>query len=137
MNPFSAFSQRISDTINGLGYAVAGYAAIAILCAAGIGFVAAAVFMLVAEALGPIAAAAIFGFVFLLAAAIWAAVLAARARAEKRRRREAAASTATVATSVTLANTALRLVSRGGGRSILPLAAVALVGWFLLRESDD
>src|SRR5690606_13633195 len=92
MNPFSAFSQRISDTISGLGYTAASYAVIAILAAVGIGFLIAAAFMLVADALGPLAATAIFGAVFLIVAGIWAAILAARAREQQRRRREAAAS---------------------------------------------
>jgi len=137
MNPFSAFSQRISDTISGLGYTAASYAVIAILAAVGIGFLIAAAFMLVADALDPLAATAIFGAVFLIVAGIWAAILAARAREQQRRRREAAASTAAVATSVTLANTGLRLLSSGGSKSILPLAAVALAAWFFLREGDD
>lgn len=135
--PVAAVAHRATNAAKSAGQSVALYALLGIIGLVGIGFLLAALYIWLAALTDPLIAALIIGGSFLGVSVIWALILVYRGREAKRRRREALASTAMMASSLSFANTGLRLLTGARRSSLLPAAVTLLVAWFVLRPRDE
>lgn len=126
-------TEHLVSRVKGL---LALYAAIALLCMIGVGFLLAAGFMLLAEAVGPLYSTLILSASFLLLAlALYLGLLIGEKRT-KRTRAVRRRSSETGAFLTTAALTALPMVLRSPLLVKLGLPAAALAAYALLRRED-
>lgn len=135
--PFAAAANRASTAVRSVGQSVVLYAAIALVGLTGAGFLVAALYIWLAEATSTLAAALLMGAGFLAIAGIALAIAIGRGRKKKRENQRAAANTALLASSVSLATTAIRIVSRVRGPLLLPAIAALAAGWYLSTTGHD
>lgn len=133
--PFAAVAARAGTAIQSAGQSVAVYAAIGLVGLVGAGFLVAALYIWLAEATSTLAAALLMGTGFLAIAGIALAVAIARGRKKKRENQRTAANTALLASTVSLATTGLRIVSRAKGPLFWPAVAAIAAGWYLGHSS--
>lgn len=137
---FAAAANRASTAVRSAGQSVALYGVIGLLGVTGAGFLVAALYIGLSQATTPLAAAILMGTGFLAIAGIILAVVIARGKRKKREHQRAAANTAMAASTISLATTAIRLVSRVRGPMLVPAALAALAaGWYLssMNDGDD
>lgn len=131
--PIAAVTQQAGLAARSAGQTVAIYAALGLAALTGTGFLLAAAFIWLAALTNPLIAALIIGGVLLAISGIWAGALAYRAREKRRTRRTTAANTALLASSISIADAGLRIVSRARGPMFWPAAATLLATWYLTR----
>lgn len=131
--PISAAAHRATSSVNAMGRTIGLYIVLALIGLLGVGFLIAALYIWLSEIGTPLQAALTLGIGFLAISAIWLAVLAIQGRERRRRRKEAAAEAAVMASSLSLANTLFRAVSRGRSPFLVP-GLILLGGFYLLRS---
>lgn len=135
--PFSSLAHQAGRAARSAGRTAAVYAALGLLCLIGAGFLIAAGFIWISGLTDPLIASLILAALFFAAAGIWFAVLAMRQRRIKQERRTSAANTALIASSISLADAGIRILSRARGPMFLPAAATLFAAWYLSRGSSD
>lgn len=137
--PISSLAHQASRVVHSAGRTAAIYAALALVGLIGAGFLVAAAFIWLASLTDPLIASLILAGLFLATAGIWLAILMARQERIKQERRSSAANTALLASSISIADAGLRIVSRAKGPMFLPAAATLFAAWYLTRGSgrDD
>ncbi|WMT85873.1 hypothetical protein NO932_13175 [Pelagibacterium sp. 26DY04] len=135
--PFAAAANRASTAVRSVGQSVVLYAAIVLVGLTGAGFLVAALYIWLAQVTSTLAAALLMGAGFLAIAGIALAIAIGRGRKKKRENQRAAANTALLASSVSLATTAIRIVSRVRGPLLLPAIAALAAGWYLSTTGHD
>ena len=129
--PFAAAASRATTAVRSVGQSAAIYGAIALVGLTGAGFLVAALYIWLAEVTSTLGAAVLMGTGFLAIAGIALAIAIGRGKQKKRENQRAAANTALLASSVSLATTAIRVVSRVRGPLLLPAIAALAAGWYL------
>src|SRR5690606_11038636 len=115
LSPFTGPASSASSAAKSAGQSVGLYAAAGLIGLTGTGFLLAAGYIWLADELSPLAAALTIGIILLLVAAIIVGSLAIRTKQAQKRKRAAAADTAAMASTLSLANIGLRLISRAKG----------------------
>ncbi|WP_116653989.1 hypothetical protein [Pelagibacterium sediminicola] len=134
--PLSSLTHQAGRIVQSAGRTAAIYAALTLMGFIGAGFLIAAAFIWLAALTDPLIASLIMAALFLLVAAIWLAILMARHERIKLERRSSAANTALVASSISLADAGLRILSRARGPMFLPAAATLFAAWYISRGGD-
>ncbi|WP_196257821.1 hypothetical protein [Pelagibacterium limicola] len=134
--PISTLTYQAGRVVRSAGRTAAVYAALVVLGLTGAGFLVAAAFIWLAATTNPLIASLIMAAVFLAAAAILWAIVAARKDRIKQERRVSTANTALIASSLTLADVGLRIVSRMKGPMFWPAAATLFGAWYLTRHKN-
>lgn len=136
--PFALVARQGRLAVRAVGQSVLAYVAILVLAITGTGFLLGAAYLWLARLSDPVLAALIMGAILLGIALIWVTVLLIRARQRRRRNRTAAVNTAMMASSLSLANTGLQILSRSKRSIVVPAVALA-AAWFFLRPGggDD
>lgn len=134
--PLSSLTHQVGRVAQSAGRTAAIYAALVLVGLIGAGFLIAAAFIWIASLSDPLIASLILAAVFLVTAGIWLAALMARQERIKLERRSTAANTALIASSISLADAGLRIVSRARGPMFLPAAATLFAAWYLSRGDD-
>lgn len=135
--PFSSLAHQASRVAHSAGRSAANYVALALLAIIGVGFLVAAAFIWLASLTDPLIASLILAGVFLATAGIWLAILMARQERIKQERRSSVANTALLASSLSIANVGLRMLSRARGPMFIPAAATLLAAWYFSRGNGD
>lgn len=135
--PLSSLAHQMGRVAQSAGRTAAIYAALALVGLVGAGFLIAAAFIWIAGLTDALIASLIMAALFLVTAGIWLAILMARQDRIRQERRSTAASTALVASSISLADAGLRIVSRARGPMFLPAAATLLAAWYFSRGGRD
>lgn len=135
--PISSLAHQAGRVAQSAGKTAAVYAAIALAGLTGAGFLVAAAFIWLADQTDALIASLILAAFFLVVAGIWLAVLRARQERAKVERRSTAANTALIASSISLADAGLRIVSRARGPMFWPAAATLFAAWYLSRNGSQ
>jgi len=135
--PFAAAASRATTAVRSVGQSAALYGGIALVGLTGAGFLVAALYIWLAETTSPLIATLIIGAGFLVIAGIALAIVIAQGKKKKRENQRAAANAAVLASSLSLATTTIRLVSRVRGPLLLPALAALAAGWYLSSGGGD
>lgn len=135
--PFAAAANRASSAVRSAGQSAAIYGAIALVGLTGAGFLVAALYIWLAEVTSTLGAAVLLGTGFLAIAGIALAIAIGQGKKKKRENQRAAANTALLASTVSLATTAIRVVSKVRGPLLLPALAALAAGWYLSSTGGD
>jgi heme/copper-type cytochrome/quinol oxidase subunit 3 len=131
--PFSSLANQASRVAQSAGRTAGVYVAIALVGMLGVGFLVAAAYIWLATLTDALIASLIMGGFFVAMAAIWLAVVMAKQKRIKEERRVTVANTAFLASSVSLADAGLRVLSRSKGPLFWPAAATLLATWYFTR----
>lgn len=134
--PISSLAHQAGRVAQSAGTTVAIYVAIALVALVGTGFLVAAAFIWLAVQTDPLIASLILAGVFLGIAGICLGVLRAKQERAKLERRQSAANTALMASSISIADAGLRIVSRAKGPMFWPAAATLFAAWYLTRNKN-
>jgi heme/copper-type cytochrome/quinol oxidase subunit 3 len=137
--PFSSLAWQAGRVAQSAGRTAAIYAAMALVGLTGAGFLVAAAFIWLASLTDALIASLILAAFFLAVAGIWLAILMTRRERVKQERRSSAANTALLASSLSIADAGLRIISRSKGPMFWPAAATLIAAWYITRskERDD
>lgn len=133
--PISSLASQAGRVAQSAGRAVGVYVAVALVGLIGAGFLLAAAFIWLASLTSALTASLLLGGLFLLIAAIWLAVIMAQQKRARQERRASAANTAFLASSISIADAGLRILSRSKGPLFWPAAATLIATWYLTRGS--
>jgi heme/copper-type cytochrome/quinol oxidase subunit 3 len=137
--PLSSLAWQAGRVAQSAGRTAAIYAAMALVGLTGAGFLVAAAFIWLASLTDALIASLILAAFFLAVAGIWLAILMTRRERVKQERRSSAANTALLASSLSIADAGLRIISRSKGPMFWPAAATLFAAWYITRskERDD
>lgn len=135
--PFAAVADRASSAVRSAGQTIVVYLLVGLLGLIGAAFLLAALFIWLAAATDPLAASLILGTALLAIAGITLAVVSAGGNRKKTERRRSSFDTASMASTISLAATGLRLAGKLRGPLLLPALAALAAGWYLTQSGDD
>ena len=131
--PIAAVANQAGIKVRSFGQSIAIYAVLGLLGLIGCGFLIAAGFIWLAAVTDPLIASLILGVLFLGVASIVGAVMIRRQKRIQKLRRQKAANTALLASSISMADAGLRVVSRMKGPFFWPAAATLLATWYFTK----
>lgn len=132
--PLAAVAGQVTSSARSVGQLAMLYVLIGLLALVGAGFLVAALYIAIASATDPLIAALVVGAGFIALAGIILAVVIAKAEKRKEEQRRAAANAAMMASTMTLANTGLRLASRATGPMFWPALGIVAAGIYFSRR---